>query len=63
MFVGICEEVFVSPPDSLDNLKTRITQTFDDLKGDRVLVRRADMTRRMNLCLERDGGHVEGKFR
>ena len=57
-------KVFVSPPDSLDDLKTRITQTFDDLEGDRILVRMAvrDMTRRVNVCLERDGGHVEGKF-
>ena len=58
-------KVFASPPDSLDDLQTRITQAFDDLEGDRVLVRRAvrDMTRRVNMCLERDGGHMEGKFR
>ena len=53
------------PPDSMDDLKTRITQTFNDLKSDRAMVRRAvrDMTRHVNLCVERDGGHVEGNFR
>ena len=49
----------------MDDLKTRITQTFNDLKSDRAMVRRAvrDMTRHVNLCVERDGGHVEGNFR
>ena len=58
-------KVFVSPPDSIDDLKNRISQTFTDLKASRVLIRRAvrDMIRRVNLCFERDRCHVEGKFR
>jgi len=57
-------KVFVSPPAIIDDLKTR---AFDVLKADRnrELVRRAvrDMIRRINLCIERDGGHVEGNLR
>lgn len=57
-------KVFVSPPDSIDDLKNRISQTFTDLKANHGLIRRAvrDMIKRVNICIERDGGHVEGKF-
>ena len=37
----------------------------NELKRNRNFVRRAvrDMVKRANLCIERAGGHVEGKFR
>ena len=58
-------KVFTSPPASIDELKDRITTAFDELRLNQVFLRRAarDMIRRVNLCTERDGGHVEGKFR
>ena len=60
-------KVFVSPPASVDDLKARITRVFDVLKENRnrAFVRRAarDMIKRINLCIDRNGGHVEGNVR
>ncbi len=54
-------KVFVTPPANLDDVEMRIRDEIDALRQDRPMVRRAmyDMIRRAELCLERDGGHVE----
>ena len=58
-------KVFQTPPDSIDDLKNRIVAEADRVKQNRNLIRRAvkDMVRRAHVCIDRDGGHVEGKFR
>ena len=59
------EKVFRTPPADIIDLRIRITQECDQLKQNRPFVRRAvrDMIKRANICLERNGGHVEGKYR
>ncbi len=55
-------KVFTSPPDSIHQLRDRIVQAVDNLRQDQDLIRRAvrDMRRRCQLCIDRNGGHVEG---
>ena len=48
----------------MDKLPDRITAETDDLRQTPAVVRRAmgaDMERRCRLCIEREGGHVEGE--
>ena len=58
-------KVFRTPPVSIADLRARIIHEANLLKQDRNLVRRAvrDMIKRANTCIDRNGGHVEGKYR
>ena len=55
-------KVFSTPPQDVDVLRQRIRDTFDELRQQLDFVRRAvrAMLRRDELCVERNGGHVEG---
>ena len=55
-------KVFVTPPCDLDELWICIVNEVDILHNDRAMVRRAvqGMLRCCQLCVEREGGHVEG---
>ena len=55
-------KVFPSPRAELDELRNRIRNEVDILRSDFGMVRRAvqGMLRRSHLCVETDGGHVEG---
>ena len=59
---GLAFKVFTSTPDSIHQLRDRIVQAVDNLRQDQDLIRRAvrDMRRRCQLCIDRNGGHVEG---
>ena len=54
--------VFSTPPHDIAELRERITYEVNILLNDPAMVRRAveDMRRRCRLCLQREGGHVEG---
>ncbi|XP_041477271.1 uncharacterized protein LOC121425309 [Lytechinus variegatus] len=53
--------VYTTPPDTLDDIKEKITHEIDVLRQDRATVRRAvlDMLKRARSCIEREGGHVD----
>ena len=55
-------KVFVTPTRDLDKLQIRIMNEVNILLNDRAMVRRAvqGMLCRCQLCVEREGGHVEG---
>ncbi len=55
-------KVFSTPPQDVDVLRQRIRDAFDELRQQPDFVRRAvrGMLRRAELCVERNGGHVEG---
>lgn len=55
-------KVFVTPPRNLQDLQQRIQHEVEVLRQNPGTIRRAvnDMRRRCQLCLEREGGHVEG---
>ena len=52
----------VRGPNDLNDLQNRIQNEVDALRNDPALIRRIfhAMRRRCELCIERDGGHVEG---
>ena len=54
-------KVFLTPSANLGELEERIENTMDGLRQDRQMVRRAvfSMLRQAEVCLERNGGHVE----
>ena len=54
--------VFSTPPHDIAELRERKTYEVNILRNDPAMVRRAveDMRRRCRLCLQREGGHVEG---
>ena len=54
-------KVYQTPPANLEELEQRIRHEIDTLRQDRALVRRAvfDMLRRVRVCSQRNGGHVE----
>ena len=54
-------KVYLTPPANLDDLEMRIRREMDALKRNRGMVRRAvnAMLTRPELCVERNGGHVE----
>ena len=56
-------KVFVSPPDSVDDLRHRIQNEFENLRQKPHIIKRAmhSMARRVYLCTENDGRHVEGR--
>ena len=53
--------VYTTPPNNLDDLQNRITRAVDNLRQNRQMIRNAfaDMLRRAQLCIQREGGHVE----
>lgn len=59
------DKVYVTPPASIADLKGRITREFDLLKRNHQLIRSAmwAMLNRVEVCIDRNGGHVEGNFR
>ena len=54
-------KVYTTPPADLDDFETRIRNEMNYRRQDRGMVRRAvnSMTTRAELCLQRNGGHVE----
>jgi len=57
-------KIFTTPPADIIELRRRIINEFQLLQNNREFIIRAvrSMLRRSQLCLERDGGHVEGNF-
>ena len=55
-------KVYTSPPHDLNDLQNRIRHEVEALRNNPALIRRTfqAMRRRCQLCIERDGGHVEG---
>ena len=55
-------KVFITPPPDIATLWQRIIDEFDALRHQAPMIRRAvrEMEKRANLCVERNGGHVEG---
>ena len=55
-------KVFASPLVSIDVLRRRIQEEFEQLRNNQDLVCKAvrDMACRAALCIEREGGNVEG---
>ena len=55
-------KVYTSPPNDLNDFQNRIQNEVDALRNDPALIRRTfhAMRRRCELCIKRDGGHVEG---
>ena len=55
-------KVYISPPVDLTDLQNRISNKVDALRNSPAIIRRAvqAMLQRGQLCIERDGGHVEG---
>lgn len=60
----IKSRVFTTPPPNVFSLRERIIQEFELLQQNPDLVARAvrSMRRRAQLCLDREGGHVEGQY-
>ena len=54
-------KVYQTPSGNVTELERRIRLEMNTLRQDRVLVRRTvfDMLRRVHVCSQRDGGHVE----
>ena len=54
-------KVYVTPPANVADLRERISHEMGNLRQDRQMVRRAvfSMVRRAELCIQRNGGHVE----
>ena len=52
--------VFKSPPESLVDLRWRVVATFDSLNQEMVRRAMQGMVRRVNVCINQNGGHVEG---
>ena len=57
-------KVYYPAPVTIEQLIVRIRHEADELRRDPELVRRAvrDMVRRVNLCIDKNGGHVEGNY-
>lgn len=55
-------KVYFSPPENTDDLRNRIVNEVNLLKENPDLVKRvfAGMRKRLQVCVERNGGHVEG---
>ncbi len=62
MWGHLKSKLYFSPPENTDDLKERIVNEVNLLKGNQALVKRviAGMRRRLQVCVERNGGHVEG---
>ena len=57
------DKVFSTTPQNIDVLRQRTVDMFNALRQQPDFIRRAvrDMHRRAILCVERNGGHVEGQ--
>ena len=57
------DKVFSTPSRVIDELREQIVREFNALREQRAFIQRAvcDMHKRTILCVERDGGHVEGQ--
>ena len=55
-------KIFTTPPANVQELRARIVEEVDNLHQDPGMIRRAvrDMLRRCQMCIDRNGGHVEG---
>lgn len=55
------QKVFATPPENLPELRRRIVEEVNILRDNGVMVRRsfAAMSNRANLCIERNGSHIE----
>ena len=55
-------QVFQSPPRDINDLRARIVAAVETLRGQRGVIRNAmrTMRTRAEVCVERNGGHVEG---
>ena len=55
-------KVGITPPPDIATLRQRTIDKFDALRHQAPMIRRAvrEMEKRANLCVERNGGHVEG---
>ena len=55
-------KVFATPPQNINVLRQRIIDEFNVLRQQPEMIRNAvrDMHKRTILCVERNGGHVEG---
>lgn len=58
----IKSRVYQTPPADVFELRLRIVNEFNLLRNDPAKIRRSvrDMEKRANLCIQRNGGHVEG---
>ena len=56
-------KMFTTPPESLQILRQRVCDEFDNLRQNSGMTRRAvcAMQRRVYLCTEKEGGNVEGR--
>ena len=56
-------KVFFRPPNNIEMLRQRIIEEFNALRQNRDFITRAvrHMRTRTTLCLQRNGGHVEGQ--
>ena len=54
-------KVYITPPDSIDGLKNKLSVAIESLKQDEELIRRSvrDMIRRVNTCMDVQGRHIE----
>ena len=61
-FLYLKSKVCITPPPDIATLRQRIIDEFDALRHQAPMIRRAvrEMEKRANLCVERNGGHVEG---
>ena len=59
----IKSKVFVNPPQTIHDLRQKIINEFNALQQQQYMIRNAvrGMQKRALLCVERNGGHVEGQ--
>ena len=59
----IKSKVFVNPPQTIHDLRQKIINEFNALQQQQDMIRNAvrGMQKRALLCVERNGGHVEGQ--
>ena len=55
------DRVYRTPPQNIDDLRKKIQLEAEILRGNPALIRRVlrEIQHRSNLCVVRDGGHVE----
>ena len=57
------QKVYQTPPNDIFELRGRIINQFNELRNNQDMVIRAvrTMEKRVRVCIEREGGHVEGE--
>ena len=55
--------VFANPPRTIDDLRQKIINEFNALQQQQDMIRNAvrGMQQRALLCIERNGGHIQGQ--